>query len=281
MKRYFLGHQFMNINIILATSVMAVSTAFIPFLSSATETVEGHRELTELTANQGACPSAEEIRPLLALGSVYLGEVHGTNEVPALVGCLVDATLASGVKPLVVSLELPGFARNTKTLTWSGSDGRTSKAMAKLVEHLEFLESAKRIVLDFQITGYEASDEVMNHEVGMHLRDLARKSRVIALGGSFHSQRKNVLLPSLHVKPAGSYVGSAIKTVFVDSTGKGHAWFCSKICGEHIESNATTGDRVGQLMDGAAVGHDYIYKIGPFTSSSPAVERPVQAINTR
>jgi hypothetical protein len=226
------------------------------------------------SVRQAQCPSARQLQPLISLGSVYLGELHGTNEVPQLVGCLVDATIAAGIKPLTVSLELPDFARDTKSLTWSGPDGRTSKAMAKLVEHLEALESAHQITLDFQVTGYESSDDAMNHSVGMHLRDLASRSRVIALGGNFHSQRKNVLQPSFHVAPAGSYVGSDVKTVFVDSTGNGYAWFCAASCGEQADSSATAGGYVGQLKDGASVGHDYIYKIGPFTASSPAVHRP-------
>lgn len=245
-------------------------------LPSVAEAHQVHRGPISSAISQLKCPSAEEMAPLLALGSVYLGEVHGTNQSPKLVECLVDATLASGVKPLVVSLELPSFARNTESLTWSGVDGRTSKAMAELVEHLETLERAHRIILDFQVTGYEASDEVINREIGIHLKDLAAKSRVIALGGNFHSQRRNVLQPSTHVRPAGSYVGVAIKTVFVDSAGRGHAWFCSNTCGKHATSNAVPDGHVGQLMDGADVGHDYVYKVAPFTSSAPAVERPTR-----
>lgn len=252
---------------------IALATMMLANAPCMAETSDSHGVSVKRAAIPGACPSQELLAPLLALGSVYLGEVHGTNEIPQLVGCLVDATLASGVKPLTVSLELPDFARDTKTLTWSGLDGRTSKAMAKLVEHLEDLEHAHRITLDFQVTGYEASDEAMNHAVGMHLRDLATKSRVIALGGSFHSQRKNVLFPSLDIRPAGSYVGSAMKTVFVASINGGSAWMCSKTCGEHVEASATHEGHAGQLVDGASVGHDFIYKIGAITASSPAVER--------
>lgn len=278
MKHHSSHGSFLSRALLSAASVVVASASSLLLPSPAW--AQGERaDATALAAAHSTCPSAKELAPLVALGSVYLGEVHGTNEVPALVGCLVDATLASGIKPLVVSLELPAFARNTKTLTWSGADGRTSKAMAKLVEHLESLEGAHRITLNFQVTGYEKSDEAMNHEVGMHLRDLARKARVIALGGNFHSQRINVLQPSLHVRPAGSYVGNSIKTVFVDSTGKGRAWSCTKTCGVHAASNATAGSRVGELVDGTAVGHDYIYKIGPFSSSSPAVERPTNLRN--
>lgn len=258
----------------VAKPVFAVMIATSVTLSLAAKAIDHHGAVTTSLMRQAECPSKRKLQPLISLGSVYLGEVHGTNEIPQLVGCLVDATIASGIRPLTVSLELPDFARDTKTLTWSGPDGRTSKAMAKLVEHLEALESAHQIILDFQVTGYESSDDAMNRSVGTHLRDLASKSRVIALGGSFHSQRKNVLQPSLHVAPAGSYVGSDIKTVFVDSTGNGHAWFCSKSCGEHADSSAAPGGYVGQLEDGASVGHDYIYKLGPFTASSPAVDRP-------
>ncbi len=258
---------------------LVVTAIFFLSLASVVDASDGRQAIIGSKIDNNSCQNAKEITSLVALGNVYLGEVHGTNEAPKLVGCLVDATLAKGISPLVVSLELPKLAKDTKSPIWSGIDGRTSKAMKKLVEHLEYLESSHRIVLDFQLTGSEASDEIVNRDVGVHLRDLASRFHVIALGGNFHSQRKNVFLPSLGYKPAGFFVGTSIKTVFVDSTGKGRAWFCSKICGENVASNMTDGGYVGQLSDGAVVGHDYIYKVGPFTSSSPAVEHSVSSKN--
>lgn len=260
---------------IMIQIVLVVAISVTCILPSTAEAMGGRREATMPKADHELCPTAKELAPLIALGSVYLGEVHGTNQGPMLTSCLVDATLAAGIKPLVVSLELPAAARDLKSSIWTGTDGRTSKAMARLVEHLEDLESSHRIVLDFQLSESVSGGAAGDRVVGLHLRNLASKSRVIALGGNFHSQRKNVLMPSLGYKTAGDYVGSSMKTVFLDSTGKGHAWFCSNTCDDHVASNMTDDGEIGRLVDGAAAGHDYIYKVGPFTSSSPSLERPI------
>jgi hypothetical protein len=235
-----------------------------------------HASATSATSSTAAvnhlpisCPTAQQLQPLMKLGSVYLGELHGTVESPALVRCLVDSEVAASVTPLIVSVELPEFARDTSNQVWSGLDGRTSVAMMSLVIHLESLEKQKKIMLDFQLSGREQNDEQMNQEVGEHLRNLAANGRVIALGGNLHSQRKQAMIPSLTFTPAGAYVGDRVKTVMVVPANGGTAWNCSPQCAVR-DAKGFDGIKVGDLIEGGKYGHDYLYAVAQSTASPPA-----------
>ena len=109
----------------------------------------------------------------------------------------------------------------------------------------------------------------MNKQVGEHLRDLAAKGRLIALGGNLHSQRKQAMIPSLTFAPAGAFVGNGIKTVMIVPAHDGTAWNCTESCGAH-KDKAFTGIEAGELMDGSAYGHDYLYGLDEVTASPPA-----------
>lgn len=225
---------------------------------------------TEATSRlPSACPTAQQLQPLIKLGSIYLGELHGTVESPVLVRCLVDSEVAAGVTQLIVSVELPDAARDTKSQVWNGLDGRTSAAMMSLVTHMESLEKQGKVTLDFQLSGGEQGDQQMNEKVGEHLRDLAATGRVIALGGSIHSQRKQALIPSLTFKPAGAYVGDRIKTIMVVPANSGTSWNCDPQCAVH-DAKGFDGIKVGDLADGAEYGHDYLYAVAQSTASPPA-----------
>ena len=89
-------------------------------------------------------PMAAEIAPFVEVLSsgknLYLGELHGTVEVPQLVREIVDATLVTSTLPVAVSLELPLAAKNGESPFWEGTDGRSSQAMYALVQYLLALE---------------------------------------------------------------------------------------------------------------------------------------------
>ncbi|MDQ6646482.1 MAG: hypothetical protein M3Y93_04505 [Pseudomonadota bacterium] len=222
-----------------------------------------------LPESTGTCPANAALASLSALGSVYVGEIHGTNESPRLLECLVDYEVAAGIHPLTVSLELQPFARDTKSLVWSGQDGRTSKAMAHVVDHLETLEKSGRIALNFQLPDRPVPEHV-DEEIGDELHELAGKGRVIAYGGNFHAQRRQAMLPGVTTKPAGSYMGRTIKNVLIDATGPGEAWTCSQTsCGVQKTKSFVADGTLGTMIDGKKFGYDYVYFVQPYTSSAP------------
>lgn len=128
---------------------------------------------------------------LLAFGDLFLGEVHGTVESPQLVQCLVERALESVTEPVIVSLELSELARDPGSPLWrieeGREDGRTSEAMYALVQDLVGKEQQGRIELHFQFgIGGRGSAE----SIGLELKALAERGRVIAYAGNAHSMKR-------------------------------------------------------------------------------------------
>jgi hypothetical protein len=215
-----------------------------------------------------SCPAAASLQSLLALGSIYFGETHGTVESPYLVGCVVDAEVAAKTAPLTVAVELPAAARDLDNPYWTHADGRSSGAMNSLVAHLETLEQQGKLKLDFLLPSPLPADAALNRQLGEHLRDLAAAGRVIALTGNAISPRKQVGT-STAAMPAGAFVGARIKTVMIVSARDGNGWNCTTECSVH-KIKGITGAKEGTLVSGSAYGHDYLYVLGTFTASPPA-----------
>ncbi|HTQ99585.1 MAG TPA: hypothetical protein VMH83_06325, partial [Candidatus Acidoferrum sp.] len=70
------------------------------------------------TKAQVPCPPEASLDKLLAFGSLFLGELHGTTETPQLVRCLVDRALVTSQQKLIVSLELEGDVRDPDSYSW-------------------------------------------------------------------------------------------------------------------------------------------------------------------
>ncbi|SEO90315.1 hypothetical protein SAMN02800692_2654 [Luteibacter sp. UNC138MFCol5.1] len=220
-------------------------------------------------AVSGICPTKAVMNEVLDLGNVYFGETHGTNESPAFVGCLVRSAVGRHISPLYVSFELPPVAADTHGRVWSGMDGRTSEAYAKLVDELQVLEKQGKLVIDYQLVAIGDDDETSNRLVGEHLKALSAKGRIIAIGGSMHAQRRQAIIPSFTFKPAGAYTGPGIKSILLDSSGLGQAWMCVGTCEARPVTGFTGASSPFTLNDGTAVGFDYVLTFPPATASRP------------
>lgn len=206
---------------------------------------------------------------------LFIGEIHGTEEIPALFLSLVNIALTREEK-LFVSLELSSDTRDLSIYTWSGSDGRHSRAMWQLVRQLLELESVGKLSVHFQrdeINMASQSRGANEQKVGEALKQLAMQGQLLALGGNAHSAKKAWWQGS--VTPAGAYTGSAVDSIYIMPTGDFEAWGCTPTCGIHDFSSESTdpppvGDvTAGQLLEGEKVGHDYIFTILNTTASLP------------
>lgn len=225
------------------------------------------------------CPDSQGFKLLASTEHLYLGEGHGTEEVPALVQCLVQAELDRGAKSLVVSLELPNPDKPDGKNYWENDrDGKSSRAMWRIFQWLRAQEAAGRLEIHYQYdnTPWTGQDAYERH-VGEGLKTLIEQGHaLIAYGGNFHSRREVApYLPS--IVPTGAIVGAAILHVDIEAVEGGNAWDCRPKEGAAMDCAAhdvpafpeATGARPGDLVDGAVVGHDRIYLLRRITASAP------------
>lgn len=229
-----------------------------------------------------ACPDDAGFKKLASFEHLYVGESHGTEEVPRLVQCLVQNAIAARPASLAVSLEMPEEARQPDSLFWKNRDGRASQAMWRLHQWLLAQEAASALKLDHHQPTQHYPDQADYEKAGgQALNALMRKhSRVIVLGGSFHSRREGVdWMPG--VAPMGSYVGEGTVHVEVQALQGGTAWQCRSTapagsapppptCAAHaVPPLPMPLGAAGELGDGKKLGHDHVYLLKSFTASPP------------
>ena len=233
-----------------------------------------------LAVEKGHCDANGLLELVRGGKDLYLGEMHGTAETPALIQCLVEEALLHKRKPLYVSLELPMEARDPGSSFWSGTDGRSSEAMWLLVQFLMRHENTGELTLCLQysneakrVAGQNRAEEI----IGNDLNNLAKKGQLIAMSGSFHS-RKAPANYAPNLKPAGMYAGDSVIHIFVEPIERA-AWTCDGSgCGAHKYprtplKNARSGMLVHAEEVGHAyaeeIGHDYIFFLARSTASPP------------
>ncbi|HEY0957370.1 MAG TPA: hypothetical protein VGE36_21635 [Roseateles sp.] len=231
------------------------------------------------------CPDDAGFKKLASFERVYLGESHGTAEVPALVRCLVERAIAARPASLAVSLELPPEARDPKNVFWKNRDGRASQAMWQLHEWLLAQEAAGALKLDHhQPTAHYPDQADYEKAGGQALNALMRQhARVIVLGGNFHS-RKNAVEWMPGVAPMGTFVGEGTVHVDIHPLEGGSAWTCTSTapagstppqmtCAARaippLPMPPGSARELGDLRDGKPFGHDYAYLLKSFTASPP------------
>lgn len=209
---------------------------------------------------------------------LYLGESHGTVEIPALVRCLVIAALERKDEALIVSLEQQPNARDLQGDAWRGQDGRGSAAMWELTTFLLEQEKLGRLTLHQHApTVFDNPFDPAAYErrMGTPLLELAKRGLLLALSGNFHSRNAPVPM-SPSYDPAGMYAGMDVLHIDVESAGGGSAWNCTAGgCGAHqLSGRSPFNGTPNTLMDGKDFGHDFVYLLPQFTASPPKYPGP-------
>lgn len=220
---------------------------------------------------------------------LVIGELHGTEEMPAFFGELVEQ--ASAKKPVAVALEYPeqmsrdlqrylesdGGEADRKTLLatdfWTKyRDGRSSKAMFALIEKLRTLGVA---VFACQPSGSAGDPTGYERVMGECWKQAAENTHhlTLILTGSSHAS----FIPVYeNYAPAASYLPREEMVSLDDLSVPGWSWHCEKgKCGE-FPSHAgdevkARGIHLGYEVDAALGSFDGAYSVGPrFTASAPA-----------
>jgi hypothetical protein len=187
-------------------------------------------------------PGADQLWARSEVRFVLVGEMHGTNETPAIFGDLICSARATK-RTIIVGLEIEdqqAIARfldsennndETRvrellsTAEWKGADGRTSRAMLALLGRLHSLKTEG--ILSRVIAFSAPRESAAQHEEAMAL--LLKKSAatpnalVIALTGNVHAA-KHVLAEVGSYRPMGSFLPPAQTVSLVVIDRGGEAW---------------------------------------------------------
>ena len=247
-------------------------------------------------------PGYEALSQLNDLRFLVIGELHGTEQTPALFGELVCALASSGMRTLV-GLELMVWSESaintylrsdgteadrTTALTDSRwldpvniefPDGRLSNAMWELVERLRFLRDAGHEVAVTTFRGYMLEGEQSLTPFEARMAETLLEAEVdgdydlaVVLTGSVHARTsrrtENGLLPFIPMA-ANLPEESTIRLNAV--TGSGEAWNCrGSECGVYEREGTPEGATVRfELDDGLSREFDGIFAVGNITASPP------------
>lgn len=212
------------------------------------------------------CP--HELKSIVSGSSLYIGELHGTNETPKLVECIVLEALSSRSDPITVSLELPEIARDPHSDFWCGQDGRSSHAMWLLVKSLIELEMLNKVKLHFQYGAY--GNPVADEDRLATFESIAKDGFLVAYTGNFHSRKALVREISQRSSNQEFRHGELVH-VSVESIAEGEAWVCGETgCGlVKVPDTSISNAKTYGLVDGSIHEHDFIFFVPRFTASPP------------
>lgn len=242
-------------------------------------------------------PAALEL-PAEALpphGTLMLGDLHGTREIPAFVGRLLATASARG--PVVLALEAPqdegpaiqaflasdgGPAARQKLVAgpwWQApyQDGRRSVALAELLEEIRTLRAAGRpievVAVDVMSPTAEEREEAMARNV-IAARRAHPDAALIVYAGNLHTSKREVSFKPGFAWMAMRVAAAGIPLISLNARyADGTAWICR---GAQVESCgvgylAGRGPELGIRLEPAPGGqYDGWFGVGPVTASPPA-----------
>lgn len=228
---------------------------------------------------QAATPRCSDVTGLdslvaeARLHNLMLGEVHGSEEVPTVTGCLVDAMLITHRGRLIVAVELPPSARYVNSRVWRGADGRTSKAMFELTRRLIALEAEGALEIFWlrkEVGGLVAWEPKF---VADELAALARRGRVIALTGNAYP-RKRLPEGAGAMTVPGMYLDASFRSVSFIALLESQVYNCMASCGVNDVHGAAKCYHEGlqQPCDSSAatIGFDWAFALSKLSPSAPA-----------
>ena len=239
--------------------------------------------------------STLDISALPPGGMAMLGDLHGTQEIPAFVGEVVTALAAR--EPVVLAIEIPrdlgpslatylasdgGPAARQALIAgpwWQDEyqDGRRSVALVALIETTRALRAAGRdvvvVAIDDPIPDSEAREAEMARNV-VATREAHPAAAIVVYAGNLHTSRREV-----GFRPGFAWMAMRVAAAGVAFTNldprwaAGTAWICRDAvaanCGvKEVQGRETArGIRLERIKDGA---YDGWFGVGPLTASPPA-----------
>lgn len=253
------------------------------------------------SAAGASCPDLPGAAALFAPSMpriVWVGEMHGTNEMPALFADLVCIAGESGRKAVVLlerekgeQANWDGFfasgdkARLTAGESWHSDmqDGRSSGAMVALAERLRDYKAAGRLsaVQLMQRPWNERASGNYRLDNETSMADAVKQAAqdypdavILIYSGGLHARK--TMSPFDKDLPLAASLLPAAEVTSIDVIGQaGTAWNCfSSGCGVHDYYAELNSHPRGVTLGPAEEGYDGVAYTGqPTTASPPAVSR--------
>jgi hypothetical protein len=215
-----------------------------------------------------ACAHAAASGPVQPGKLIVFGEVHGSNEIPRFFGDLVDDAARRGM-PVHVGLELSG--RDGPVWTASFQSGRTSEAMAQLIERLDAM---KVPIFWFDSEGPDR-DGAMATNISAERRK-APGDLYLVLVGNLHARKKPGAPWDPNVRwMAVRLAESEPEVITLDVRYRaGTAWICQSNSPEACKPTTLQGSpaptAAGVALAPQPEGYDGTFDVGTLTASLPA-----------
>lgn len=240
-------------------------------------------------------PLAAQLAQLVRTRSpVILGEIHGTAEVPALVGD-VAAALVAGGGPMLLALEIPSSHQDQLDLYlasagttadraalfghrfWGFRDGRSSVAMLALLDRVRALRADGHaldvVAFDVADPGAAQREATLAANLAAVLRRPQRPP-VLVLTGNLHARRA-IGTPFDSTLELMAYRLRDLAPLTLDVRAPtGSAWVCAPECGvRRLGEGREPGTPALALFAApSATGYDGEVTLARFTASMPATE---------
>lgn len=240
-----------------------------------------------LTAGCNAPTGAERLWTDPERRILFVGEVHGTREIPALAGALLCAAQQPG-RPASLALEAPPAGNQPAIEAYLASDGgpaavaalrqapmwrdpiaRGSEAVLQLVETARRMRAP--VVLVDPVAAVGSTDGPREQAMADALARAAAKGRVIALTGNGHADREGFV--SLKLASAAQRLPAESFLSLAPLSAGGEAWGCRDgVCATHALPDRGAGSaREIRFSTTIRAGFDGVYLVGgPFTAAPPA-----------
>jgi len=243
-----------------------------------------------------SCVAIAGLEPLRGAQTILIGEMHGTNEMPAFTSNLA-CHLLTQKQAVTVALELPhswtaamqqtsDLRMALKQAGWNSywQDGRTSAAMLQLIETVTALRAtgADISLLAFDVDEPPA-DGKRDHAMAARLQQAIQQQpeRVyVVLTGNLHARNKHDSHPFAK-EPMALLLAHALpirrQLSLLGHYNNGTAWACfaDAGCGAQPLTGKTQSTLHGiagwRDPELTAIGYDAAFYLGTISASAPAV----------
>lgn len=210
----------------------------------------------EVRSQEAALPLAtffqnfESNKVLLEKRIIVIGELHGTNEVPKLVGALAEAIKNCG-RNVTVALEInenyqsaidhylksgdEEILRGLPFFSGRGDkDGRSSIAMADLIKRIRAIGLIRIVCFDLEVSKFAAAtNQQRDSAMAVNIKKNIDGNHVIVLTGNIHARITKGLGSNQQFSPMSHILVNdaglstevlSLNTIFA----AGKAWYCSQ-----------------------------------------------------